>query len=186
MFGGKQQVDGVIGTVLLYHFLSTLDYPKGELILRRKDAASRRQAEGAAAGPTADVPFWLAGDHTMVAWGRINKRELVLLFIDTGLAGGSVALAESVLKEAGIKLLEGQATDHIGGGGRVRSIPFTVNELQLGEAKGHDLRGWFDGPLPCEHSHGFRIAGLVSHGFFRPYSLTFDFTAMRLILSKTR
>jgi RNA polymerase sigma factor (sigma-70 family) len=185
LFGGKQQVDGVIGTVLLYHFLSTLDYPKGELILRRKQTASHRQSGGAAAGQIADVPFWLAGDHTVVAWGRINKREPVLFFIDTGLAGGSVALAGSVLKEAGIKLLEGEAADHIGGGGKVRSIPFTLKELQLGEATGQDLRGWFDGPLPCEHAHGFRIAGLVSHGFFRPYSLTFDFTAMRLILAKT-
>jgi hypothetical protein len=67
----------------------------------------------------------------------------------------------------------------------VRSVPFTLKELELGEASGQNLRGWFDWPLPFEHSHGFRIAGLVSHGFFRPYALTFDFVRMRLILSKT-
>jgi predicted aspartyl protease len=185
LFGAKHRVDGVIGTILLYHFLSTVDYPKGELVLRRKKTVDSGQSEGAPSGQAVAVPFWMAGDHTVVAWGRVEKRVPVLFFVDTGLAGGGVALAESVLKEAGIKLLEGEATEHIGGGGKVRSVPFTLKELELGEARGQHLRGWFDGPLPFEHAHGFRIAGLVSHGFFRPYALTFDFVRMRLILSKT-
>ena len=34
---GVKQIDGIIGTTLFYHFLTTMDYPHGELVLRRKD-----------------------------------------------------------------------------------------------------------------------------------------------------
>ena len=37
---GVKRIDGIIGTTLFYHFLATLDYPKGELVLRRKTAQS--------------------------------------------------------------------------------------------------------------------------------------------------
>jgi len=35
---GVKRIDGIIGTTLLYHFLATMDYPHGELVLRRKTA----------------------------------------------------------------------------------------------------------------------------------------------------
>src|SRR6266487_1785253 len=37
---GVKQIDGIIGTTLFYHFLTTMDYPHGDLVLRRKDAKS--------------------------------------------------------------------------------------------------------------------------------------------------
>ena len=39
---GVKQIDGIIGTTLFYHFLTTMDYPHGELVL----AAERRQKPG--------------------------------------------------------------------------------------------------------------------------------------------
>jgi predicted aspartyl protease len=186
IFGGKERVDGVLGTVLLYHFLSTLDHPNGELILRRKAPGNLGQSGAVLSGSPTLIPFWMAGDHTIVAWGRVEKREPALFFIDTGLAGGGVSLTELVIKEAGIRLREEQATEMIGGGGRVRSIPFTLNELALGEVKRQNVKGWFDGRSPFEHTHGFWIAGIISHDFFRPYSLSFDFERMRLILLRRK
>jgi predicted aspartyl protease len=184
IFGGKQ-VDGIVGTVLLKHFLSTLDYPNGQLILRRKSREAVRPLEAAVkAGKATAVPFWMAGDHFMVAWGKVNQAPPVLLFADTGLAGGGVTLAESVIKEAGISLDEDQAGTGIGGGGAVRIVPFTVAELGLGKITERDVRGLFTGRFPLEYHFGFRIGGIISHGFFRPYALTFDFEAMRLILQK--
>jgi hypothetical protein len=41
-----KRIDGVIGTSFFYHFLATLDFPHGELVLRRKTAESRRQFAG--------------------------------------------------------------------------------------------------------------------------------------------
>jgi tetratricopeptide (TPR) repeat protein len=97
---GARRIDGIIGTTLFYHFLATIDYPKGELVLRRKDAASLEQFL-ASAGKSIAVPFWIASDHFMVGWGRVETLPPTLLFIDTGLASAGVKLAESVIKEAG-------------------------------------------------------------------------------------
>jgi Aspartyl protease len=33
---GVNRIDGIIGTTLFYHFLATLDFPHGELVLRQK------------------------------------------------------------------------------------------------------------------------------------------------------
>lgn len=43
----------------------------------------------------------------------------------------------------------------------------------------------FAGGLPpdSEYRHGFRVGGIVSHAFFKPYALTFDFEQMRLLMS---
>jgi aspartyl protease len=65
---GVKRIDGVIGTTLIYHFLATLDFPHGELVLRRKTAESRRQF-AASSGDAVAVPIWMASDHFMVGWG---------------------------------------------------------------------------------------------------------------------
>jgi predicted aspartyl protease len=183
VFGGKR-VDGILGTVLFYHFLTTLHYPRGELILRRKAADSRRGVEKAGVGKVITVPFWMAGDHFMVAFGRINHRPPVLLFVDTGAAELGAVLAASAIKDAGIKLREDQAGEGVGGGGKVRSVPFVVKELSLGPVRERNVPGAFQGPFRFEHVFDFRIAGIISHQFFRPYALTFDFGDMRLLLKR--
>ncbi len=184
VFRGKR-VDGIIGTVLLYHFLSTLDYPQGELVLNRKIKENLKRVEQEVqAKKYIVIPFWMAGDHYMVAWGAINKSQPLLLFVDTGLAGGGFTCPESTLKEVGIKLQESLAAEGVGGGGKVKVIPFVVEELTLGDAKEQNVRGMSTGAFPLENAFGFRIGGLISHGFFRPYALTFDFVGMRYFLEK--
>jgi len=60
---GGRRVDGIVGTVFLYHFLSTLDYPGGRLVLRPRTEASRRELEQSAAATT----WWRAGASTTAA-----------------------------------------------------------------------------------------------------------------------
>ena len=45
----------------------------------------------------------------MVGWGRVDALPPALLFVDTGLQGAGVKLAESVIKRAGIRLEEDNA-----------------------------------------------------------------------------
>lgn len=182
VFGGKR-VDGIIGTYLLYHFIATLDYPQGELILGRKTKENlKRLEEKALAARPVVVPFWMA-DHYMVTWGTVNNSLPLLLFVDTGLAGVGFTGPESTLKEAGIKLQESRASEGIGGGGKIMSIPFDVEELTLGDARGRNIQGVYGAfPPYLESAFGFRIGGLISHGFFRSYALTLDFTGMRYFL----
>jgi hypothetical protein len=106
--------------------------------------------------------------------------------VDTGLAGAGVKLAESAIKAAGITLLEKEASEGVGGGGEIRTVPFRVKELALGGVTEKNVRGLFDGPFPWESSFGFRLAGMVGHEFFRAYALTLDFDGMRLLLTPGR
>jgi Aspartyl protease/Tetratricopeptide repeat len=178
---GVRRIDGIIGTTLFYHFLATLDYPHGELVLRRKDARSQEQFAAASLGSIA-VPFWLASDHFMVGWGRIGTLPPSLLFVDTGLAGAGVKLAESVIKEAGIKLEEDKASEGAGGGGSLKIVPYTVQRLSFGDVQEDNVPGLYDGPFPWENSFGFSLAGMVGHDFFKPYAVTFDFEKMQIFL----
>jgi tetratricopeptide (TPR) repeat protein len=179
---GVKRIDGVIGTNLLYHFLATLDYPHAELVLRRKTAKSLEQFAAASSGKSVAVPFWIASDHFMVGWGRVETTPPTLLFVDSGLAGAGVKLAEPVIKEAGIKLEEDKAYEGAGGGGKLKLVPYTVRQLSFGDVQENDVPGIYDGPFPWENTFGFHLAGMVGHDFFKRYAVTFDFETMQIFL----
>jgi predicted aspartyl protease len=180
-----KQVDGIIGTLMLARFLATLDYPAGKLILRRTTNVHLEKLEKQARedGSTV-IPFWRADDHFLVAWGQVNKSKPMLFFVDTGLAGAAFTCPESTLKEAGIAVPDVKGLG-IGGGGAVKLAPFVIEELSLGTVTKNQVRAFY-GPFPdsLENNLGFRIGGLISHDFFKSHALTFDFTGMRLFLTK--
>jgi predicted aspartyl protease len=178
---GVKRIDGAIGTTLFYHFLTTMDYPRGELVLRRKTDESLEQFTKSSV-KRVTVPIWMAGDHFMVGWGRVETLPPTLLFIDTGLVGAGVKLAESVIKEAGIKLEENKATEGAGGAGKLKIVPYTVHQLSFGGIKEENVQGVYDGPFPWENTFGFHLAGMVGHEFFKPYAVTFDFQNMQIFL----
>ncbi|MCK5298568.1 MAG: aspartyl protease family protein [Candidatus Heimdallarchaeota archaeon] len=184
---GETQINGIIGSTLFYHFITTMDYVKGELVLQRKTEANRQQMEEQSKNQNiTQIPFWMAGKHFIVAWGKANKSKPMLFFIDTGLAGGGFTCPETTIEEAGIELLRDQARTGSGGGGMVQIIPFVVDELSLGEAVEKNIRGFFAGGKTLSEMIGFHIGGIISHTFFRNYALTFDFTRMRLLLTKRK
>jgi hypothetical protein len=172
---GGRTINGIIGTTLFYHFLTTLDYPRGELVLRKKNTGKPPAAAG---GVT--VPFWMAGDHFMVGWGRVADQPPSLLFVDTGLTGAGVKLGETMLKNAGITLEYDKATTGAGGGGTLTTVPYVVHSLSFGKVQEADVPGLYDGPFPWENLFGFYLAGMVGHDFFRPYALSFDFEHMQI------
>jgi tetratricopeptide (TPR) repeat protein len=178
-----KKVDGIVGTVFLYHFLSTLDYVNGELILRPRSRQSlTRWEELAKKAPMITVPFWMASDHFILAWGRINDSQPLLWFVDTGLAGRGFIGTDATLKEAGIETGAPPGEGATPSGAVVaRTAPFVVEKLALGDAVEHKisgLRGNFSG------LGSIQIAGIISHQFFKPYALTLDFTGMRLFLKR--
>ncbi|MFW9924530.1 MAG: aspartyl protease family protein [Candidatus Thorarchaeota archaeon] len=184
IFGGLR-IDGIIGTVLFYHFITTLDYTKGELILRTNTNENLKEFyEENKKVKITEIPFWMAEDHFMVAWGRVNKGEKTLFFLDTGLAGGGFTGAKATLEQAKVVLDEANASEGIGGGGKVRVVPFEVEELTFGGAVEKNIKGLFTDNFPIEYKLGFRIGGIISHQFFKSYSLTFDFLNMKFLLIK--
>jgi hypothetical protein len=180
---GVKQIDGIIGTTLFYHFLTTMDYPHGELVLRRKDARTLQEFKKSP-GNRVVVPIWMASDHFMVGWGRVETLPPSLLFVDTGLTGAGVKLAASVIKQAGIKLDQSKAFEGAGGGRTLKIVPYTVHQLSLGDVKEENVPGLYDGPFPWENMFGFYLAGMVGHDFFKPYAVTFDFQNMQIFLQR--
>jgi len=115
-----------------------------------------------------------------VGWGRVKTLPPSLLFVDTGLVGAGAKLAESVIKEAGIKLEEDKAVEGTGDGGTLKIVPYTVRQLSFGDIKRENVPGLYDGPFPWENMFGFHLGGMVGHDFFKPYAVTLDFQNMQI------
>jgi Aspartyl protease/Tetratricopeptide repeat len=184
VFAGHQ-MDGVLGTVLLYHFLATLDYPHGELILRRRSAEALHTFETRAQLEKQIVmPLWLASDHMIVARGRVNHAPPALLLVATGFTLGFTC-PESTIEQAALTF-DRQRTIIPATQRRANAARFVVNDLYLGDARQQNVAGLAGAfPAGLENAYGFRIAGLIAHQFFRPYAVTFDFSGMRLFLGGT-
>ena len=175
---GEPALAGIIGTVLLYRFLATIDYPGGALVLRRKGSSAPKAAPGAV-----ELPLLLADDHYMLAEASLNDGPPLLCFVDTGLAGGAFTCPASTLKAADIAVSARPQGTGLGGGGRISFRLFDVGSLAMGAARRENLQGVL-GPFPpaLEHEYGVRIGGLVSHGYLCAYAATFDFERMVLRL----
>ena len=174
---GEPGLAGIVGTCLLYRFLATIDYPGEALVLRRKVSL------GAPFADASDVPFMMADDHFMLTEGCLNDGPIDLFFVDSGLAGGAFACPSSTLKAAGIVRGSTGVAEGKGGGGAMKVWQFDVAALSLGGARREGLHG-IAGAFPpqLEYEYGFRIGGLVSHGFLSAYAVTFDFERMILRL----
>jgi hypothetical protein len=133
------------------------------------------------------VPFWMSGDHFLVARGTLADGPPRLWFLDTGLAGAAFTCPETTLVEAGLPRPADTGAEGMGGGGRIKIAPFGIPRVTLGGAEQKNLMG-FLGPFPAtlERAQGYRISGILSHGFLRAYRVTFDFDAMRVYLEPRR
>ena len=118
----------------------------------------------------------------MVGWGRVETLPPTLLFVDTGLAGAGVKLAEPVIKAGGNQARGRQGVRRRGAGGMLKIVPYTVRQLSFGDLREDDVAGLYDGPFPWENTFGFHLAGMVGHDFFKPFAVTFDFETMRIFL----
>lgn len=172
-------IDGVLGTNVLYDFLSTIDYRGRRLILRPKSESATFEHAAAARGATI-VPMFFVPDHFIFVRARAGTGPEALYNVDTGGGGIGMQLTRKSLDAAGIVPDTKHARNFLGGGGNAHAVPF-VADVTLGERTWHGLRGlYFDngdqyGIFP------FAVAGTLSHELFKRGALTFDFTAMRLV-----
>ena len=175
-----KKVAGVIGTEYLSRFRATLDYPQDRLVLEPRDAAAP------SGGHIADVPFWFLGDHFLVAPGRLGQAPKQLFLVDTGLAGFAFTGPDSTLRDAGIPVPTPQAPPPGAPVGRAPVAKFPIAMLSLGSLAEKNLTGLY-GPFPpgLENGLGVHVGGIVSHAFFHPYAVTFDFVAMKIGFRKS-
>jgi len=181
--GGLQvpgyKIEGFVGTGLLMHFLSTLDYCQGRLILRPRSASAAFE-QAASKGGANVVPFWLVGDHFMMARAHLQHGSEGTFLIDTGLAGGGVSAPKATLDDAGVVIDPAKASTGLGGGGEVTVIPFRAGAT-LGSLTVEDMPGFYTPGGDAMSVFPFKASGLLSHMLFRHSRLTFDFEAMKLV-----
>jgi Aspartyl protease len=177
------QIHGILGACVLQHFLSTIDYVTGALLLRRDTAAVEMGLDARAV-----TPFWLLEKHCMLTWGTLNHLPPMLFFVDTGLAAAGFTASEAVLRAAGISVDWSRASTGPGGAGEVRAVEFQADRVALGlgpdavvetGVRGIAIEG---GVSILNGTLGVQVGGVISHQFFRKRSLTLDFKAMRLVL----
>ncbi|HTW36096.1 MAG TPA: aspartyl protease family protein [Rhizomicrobium sp.] len=176
---GGRPVAGVIGTSFLSRFRSTIDYPGSALILEPRDAAPF------ASPVVAEIPFVLVRDHFLLARGALDAGPEQMFFVDTGLAGSAFTAPASTFAAAGIALPAAQNTPLPNAIGQSAAVPIDIRSLSLGTLTRENLSALY-GPFPpsLESSTGVHIGGIVSHAFFRPYAITFDFARMKLVVRK--
>jgi hypothetical protein len=184
-----RRVFGVVGTRILMRVRATLDYPAGALVLVRPRAhtakASAHAAKASGNAARRVLPIWLGGDHYVLARGRMNDGPEELWFVDTGLAGAGLTAPSRTLEGAKIEIPDTADVGAMGmgGGGSVKFRMFGVDRFHLGEVGASDLLGIYGAfPPTLERAFGYRIAGIISHSFFRPWRVTFDFERMQIVL----
>lgn len=181
----KLQIDGIVGTTYFERFLTTIDFPAKQLILRPRSLAVSATFEAKAAGSgAASVPCYLVGDHFVFASAQVNNAPPGLFLFDTGLAGGGLMATTRLVHEAAISLDEAQAGIGVGGGGAVTAVPFVAQRIAVGTAVQHDIAGTYTPQGDPFGIFPFTVWGAISNDFLRPYAYTVDFDAMRIVMQR--
>jgi hypothetical protein len=155
---------GVIGSTIFYRFQTTMDYAGRALTLRR---------DAPAPGP-ASAPLWLAPDHFIFSWGRIGDSVPGPVLIDTGGVGLGVVLSTAQATAADVVPDYAHPGSYLGATGYPCTTQVTLDRVR------RDVPGVV-GPYTGTEGFGFNPLGILSHEFFKPSSVTFDFRAMTLV-----
>lgn len=177
--------DGMIGTWVLYHFLSTIDYAGRSLILRRRTPETARQvrlaAERAGAEP---LPLWLAREQLTFSRGSFADSGTQVVGLHIGGTGNNVAgMWEGTARELRIRTDYDRPEETSAGGQAVVVHPCYPKEVRVGNAtaKGAysvaSVRNLHDG-------HGFDVLGDIAHSFYKPYNVTLDFVDMKVHIAR--
>jgi hypothetical protein len=179
----KLRIDGIVGTTYFERFLVTIDYPRNELILRPRSAAtSAAFLQQAAAAHAVIVPCYLVGDHFVMARAQVNAAPPGLFLFDSGLAGAGLMPSSELVKAAGLALNEAAADVGVGGGGAVSVVPFVAQRVAVGAAVQQNIAGSYTPQGSPFGIFPFTVWGAISNDFLRNYAYTVDFDAMKVAL----
>jgi hypothetical protein len=168
--------DGMIGTWVFYHLLTTFDYANRTLVLRRPTPEAIREARTGAK----PLPLWLAADHYLHSTGSIAGSGTRVVGTNFG---GSGEMAAVVFGDTAERL--GIRTDH----GRpletsAHSTPTVVypcypKEIRVGSAAARDIY-CESHPTAQVDGLGFDVPAAFFQCFWKPFTVTLDFTGMNL------
>ncbi|MFD0691441.1 aspartyl protease family protein [Actinomadura fibrosa] len=177
--------DGMIGTWLFYHLLTTFDYAGRSLILRRRtpEAAKKVRDDAAQAG-TGPLPLWLAFDHMVHSTGSIAGSGKRMVAVNLGGITESVAsMPGEAVEQLKIRTdldrpIETAAHSH-----PVVAYPCYPKEIRLAKAVANESYCETTLDMSLVQPWGFEVWAHLAHCFFKPYNITLDFTNMNLYIT---
>jgi len=190
VFGGRQ-IDGIIGTRFLMHFLSTIDYKNQQLILRQNTNQNRLGFDKGLSGNSyTKVPFSLFYTHLIFAQGSFNGGNEGLYLIDTGVAAAAILSSEEKYQASGVFIDWSKSVIGAGVGGKAEALSVEIDQVSIGNGSNKLTRQNLPGVLMKNELEifngqlGFEVNGLISHSFYKDMAITFDFENMELILEE--
>ncbi|GAA2600278.1 tetratricopeptide repeat protein [Actinomadura fulvescens] len=178
--------DGMIGTWLFYHLLTTFDYAGRSLVLRRRTPETARNARAAAARAGAKpLPLWLAREQYVHSRGSIAGSGPRVVGVNFGGRGGESAAV--VFGETAEQLqirtdydrpIETFAQSH-----PAVTYPCYPKEIRLGDAVAKEIYCEAN-PKAALAPLGFDVPAAFFHSFHKPYNVTLDFTDMKLYIAR--
>ncbi|WP_412515792.1 aspartyl protease family protein [Actinomadura madurae] len=177
--------DGIIGTWIFYHLLTTFDYAGRSLILRRRtpEAAAKVRAEAARAGAK-PLPLWLAREHAVHSRGSIAGSGPGVVGLSIGGATETAAIvSEETAKRLRVRTDYDRPMETFGHSHPVVVYPCYPKEIRLGSATAKEV---YCGANPTMRPapNGFDTLGAFFHPFYKPYNITLDFTDMNVYIAR--
>ncbi|MEV6983610.1 aspartyl protease family protein [Sphaerisporangium sp. NPDC051017] len=180
--------DGMIGTWVFYHLLTTFDYAGRQLILRRRTPETARKARAAATRAGAEpLPLWLVREQYLHSRGSIagvaGSRTGVVGVNFGGRGEMAAVVFGDTAERLGIRSDYDRPIGTFAHSHPAVTYPCYPKEIRLGDAAAKDIY--------CEtHSQaelapfGFGVPAAFFHCFFKPYNITLDFTDMNLYIAR--
>ncbi len=182
--------DGLIGTWVFYHLLTTFDYAGRSLILRRRTPEVAGQVRAAAVRAGAEpLPMWLARDHGIHSLGSIAGSGPRVVGVNLGGIGEIAAgMPGETAERLRIRTDRDRPIETFAHSHPTITYPCYPKEIRLGNAVAEEVYCETDPNMPVNvpwpYGPGFDGLGHFAHCFFKPYNVTLDFTDMNLYVAR--
>lgn len=172
--------DGMIGTWIFYHFLTTFDYAGRSLILRRRTPETAARASAGAER----LPLWLAREHLTFSRGSVADSGERVVALHIGGVGSNVAgMYEGTARQLRVRTDYERPEESLAGGQPVIVYPCYPKEVRLGTANA--IGSYSVASANNLHTgHGFDVLADFAHSFFKPYNITLDFVDMNVHIGR--
>jgi hypothetical protein len=174
--------DGMIGTWVFYHLLTTFDYAGRSLILRRRTPETASKA-GADAG-VKPLPLWLAREQYLHTRGSVAGSGSRVVGVNFGGQGETAAVVfGDTAEQLGIRSDYDRPIGTFAHSHPAVTYPCYPNEIRVGNATAKDIY-CYTHPQAALAPLGFDVPAAFFHSFFKPYNITLDFTDMNLYIAR--
>lgn len=177
--------DGLIGTWVFYHLLTTFDYPGRSLILRRRtpETASKVRADATRAGAK-PLPLWLAREQYLHSRGSIAGSGSRVVGVNFGAHSEMAAVIfGDTAEKLGIRTDYDRPIGTFAHSHPAVTYPCYPKEIRLGNATAEDIY-CYTNPQAEVAGLGFDVPAAFFQTFYKPYNVTLDFTDMNLYIAR--